>query len=72
MSPQIFAFGVGCLAALFVLSALPGRLLKVMPPPVWVFFAGTVVSTFILMLDIRYLIDVPDSVKHGVVFARVR
>ena len=35
-----------CLAALFVLSALPGRLLKVMPPPVWVFFAGTVVSTF--------------------------
>jgi carbonic anhydrase len=68
MSHQVFALGVGCLAALFVLSALPGRLLKVMPPPVWVFLAGTVVSTFILKLDKRYLIDVPDSLKHGVVF----
>ena len=51
MSPQVFALGIGCLAALFVLAALPGRLLKVMPPPVWVFFAGTVVSTFFLKLD---------------------
>ena len=68
MSHQVFALGVGCLAALFVLSTLPGRLLKVMPPPVWVFFAGTVVSTFILKLDKPYLINVPDSLKHGVVF----
>ena len=68
MNPQVFALGVGCLAALFVLSAIPGRLLKVMPPPVWVFFAGTVVSTFILKLDKPYLIDVPDSLKHGIVF----
>ncbi len=68
MSHQVFALGVGCLAALFVLSALPGRLLKVMPPPVWVFFAGTVVSTFILKLDKPNLINVPDSLKHGVVF----
>ncbi len=68
MSHQVFALGVGCLAALFVLSALPGRLLKVMPPPVWVFFAGTVVSTFILKLDKPYLINVPGSLKHGIVF----
>ena len=68
MSPRIFALGVGCLAALFVLSALPGRLLKVMPPPVWVFLAGTVVSTLILKLDKPYLINVPDSLKHGIVF----
>ena len=47
---------------------LPGRLLKVMPPPVWVFFAGTLVSTFILKLDKPHLINVPDSLKHGVVF----
>jgi carbonic anhydrase len=51
-----------------VLSVLPGRLLKVMPPPVWVFFAGTVVSTFILKLDKSHLINVPDSLEHGVVF----
>ncbi|WP_256385464.1 MULTISPECIES: SulP family inorganic anion transporter [unclassified Mycobacterium] len=66
--PQVCALGIGCLAALFVLSALPGRLLKVMPPPVWVFLAGTVVSTFILKLDKHYLINVPDSLEHGIVF----
>ncbi|MGO9252587.1 MAG: SulP family inorganic anion transporter [Mycobacterium sp.] len=68
MSHQVFALGVGCLAALFVLAALPGRLLKVMPPPVWVFIAGTVVSTFILKLDKPHLINVPDSLKRGIVF----
>ncbi|MDT5256774.1 MAG: hypothetical protein QOD10_1854 [Mycobacterium sp.] len=68
MSPQVFALGVGCLAALFALSALPGRLLKVIPPPVWVFFAGTVVSIFILKLDKPNLINVPDPLKHGLVF----
>ena len=68
MSPQVFALGVGSLAALFVLSAFPGRLLKVMPPPVWVFFAGTLVSTLILKLDKPHLINVPDSLKHGIVF----
>ncbi|WP_082958952.1 SulP family inorganic anion transporter [Mycobacterium sp. E3198] len=68
MNHQVVALGVGCLAALFVLSALPGRLLKVMPPPVWVFVAGTVVSTFALKLDKHYLINVPSSLRHGFVF----
>ena len=68
MHPQVFALGIGCLAALFVLSAFPGRMLKVLPPPVWVFFAGTLVSTFILKLDKHYLINVPGSLLHGVVF----
>jgi carbonic anhydrase len=68
MSHPVCALGVGCLAALFVLAALPGRLLKVMPPPVWVFLVGTVVSTFILKLDKHYLINVPDSLEHGIVF----
>ncbi|MDT5259098.1 MAG: hypothetical protein QOD10_4178, partial [Mycobacterium sp.] len=68
MSPKVFALGVGCLAALFVMSSLPGRLLKIMPPPVWVFLAGTVVGTFILKLDKSHLINVPDSLEHGIVF----
>ncbi len=68
MNHQVFALGIGCLAALFVLTALPGRLLKVMPPPVWVFIAGSLVSTFALKLDKHFLIDVPRSLKHGVVF----
>ncbi len=68
MSHQVFGLGVGCLVTLFVLAALPGRLVKVMPPPVWVFLAGTMVGTFILKLDKHYLINVPDSLEHGIVF----
>jgi len=68
MTHAVFALGIGCLAALFLLSAFPGRLLKVMPPPVWVFLVGTVVATFILKLDKHYLINVPGSLKHGIVF----
>ncbi len=68
MNGEVFALGIGCLAALFLLSAFPGRLLKVLPPPVWVFFVGTVVSTFILKLDKHFLINVPGSLKHGIVF----
>ena len=68
MNHAVFALGIGCLAALFLLSAFPGRLLKVMPPPVWVFLVGTVVATFILKLDKHYLINVPGSLKHGIVF----
>ncbi len=68
MSYRDCALGVGCLAALFVLSAVPGRLLKVMPPPVWVFLGGTVVSTLILKVDKSHLINVPDSLEHGLVF----
>jgi carbonic anhydrase len=66
MNHEVFGLGIGCLAALFLLSAFPGRLLKVMPPPVWVFLAGTVVSTFILGLGKRYLITVP-GLKHAIV-----
>lgn len=68
MNDQVLALGIGCLAVLFILSALPARLLKIMPPPVWAFVAGTLVSTFILKLDKPYLINVPGSLKHGIVF----
>ncbi|WP_024441120.1 SulP family inorganic anion transporter [Mycobacterium sp. UM_WGJ] len=67
MNLQVFVLGIGCLAGLFVLTAMPGRMLKVMPPPVWVFFAGTLASVFILKLDRHYLINVPNSVMDGVV-----
>lgn len=67
MNRPVFILGVGCLAALFLLTAMPGRLLKVMPPPVWVFFAGTLASVFILKLDKRYLIEVPSSLLDGIV-----
>ena len=68
MSPKVCALGVGCLVALFALAVVPWRLLKVMPPPVWVFLGGTLVSTFILKLDKSHLINVPDSLEHGIVF----
>lgn len=34
--------GVGCTVALFVLNALPYKMLKIVPPPVWVFIGGTI------------------------------
>lgn len=69
MDAKVFGLGMACLACLFILSALPGRLLKVMPPPVWVFLFGTVVSQLFLGLDKRYLINVPEApLKHGLVF----
>jgi MFS superfamily sulfate permease-like transporter len=68
MNLQVFGLGVACLATLFVLAAVPGRLFKVMPPPVWVFVFGTLSSLLFLHLDSRYLIHVPEApLKHGVV-----
>jgi carbonic anhydrase len=68
MNVQVLGLGIGCVAALFLLAALPGRLLKVMPPPVWIFIFGTLVSLFVLRLDRQYLINVPESpLKHGIV-----
>jgi carbonic anhydrase len=68
MSPKVCALGIGCLAAMFALAVVPWRLLKIMPPPVWVFLGGTLVSTFVLKLDKHYLINIPDSLEHGIVF----
>ncbi|MEB3034557.1 SulP family inorganic anion transporter [[Mycobacterium] nativiensis] len=67
INPQVFVLGIGCLAGLFILTAFSGRLLKILPPPVWVFFAGTLASVFILKLDEQYLINVPGSIMDGVV-----
>ena len=40
MNPQVFFLGIGCIVLIFVLAAIPSRLLKVMPPPVWAFGLG--------------------------------
>ena len=39
-----------------------------MPPPVADLLAGTLIGTFILKFDKRCLINVPDSLEHGIVF----
>lgn len=57
----VACLGLGCLAALFILNALPWRVLKIMPPPVWVFFGGTVLAQLFLRLDTRHLIQVPEG-----------
>src|SRR5262249_32860792 len=68
MNVRVLGLGRACLAALFLLNAIPGRLLKVMPPPVWVFIFGTLASVLFLRLDPKYLINVPESpLKHGIV-----
>ena len=63
---QVLGLAVGCVALLFILAAIPSKLLKVMPPPVWVFFIGTIVSSLILHLDKRFLINVPNPLEHGI------
>jgi MFS superfamily sulfate permease-like transporter len=69
LDPQVFGLGVACLVLIFGLSALPGRLLKVMPPPVWAFFLGTLAAKLFLNLDASALIHVPEApLANGVVF----
>lgn len=68
MNREVFGLGVVCLAALFLLAALPWRLLQVLPPPVWVFLLGTLGSSLLLHLDRSLLIDVPEApLKNGII-----
>lgn len=67
---QVAGLGLGCLALLFILAAIPSKFLKVMPPPVWVFFGGTIVCTFFLRVDRSHLINVPSLLEHGVVLPK--
>lgn len=69
MNAQVFGLGVVCLALLFVLSAIPWRLFKLMPPPVWVFVFGTLASVLFLDLGRENLINLPENpIKQGFVF----
>jgi carbonic anhydrase len=68
MNLRVLGLGVVCVAALFILAAIPGRFLKVMPPPVWVFVFGTLAGQLLLHLDQQYLINVPKGLlKNGIV-----
>lgn len=68
MNVRVLGLGIVSLAALFALGAVPGRLLKIMPPPVWVFIAGTLANVLFLHLDRAYLINVPEApLAHGLV-----
>jgi carbonic anhydrase len=68
MNPHVFGLAIGCTAVLFGMSVIPSRLLRIMPPPVWVFVLGTITSTFFLQIDAENLIKVPDApLKNGVV-----
>jgi carbonic anhydrase len=67
MNVQVFTLGVGCVALLFILAAVPSRLLKVMPPPVWAFFIGTAASLLFLKVGGENLIAIPEApLKHGI------
>ncbi len=68
MNPQVFWLGVGSTALIFTLAAVPSRLLKVMPPPVWAFVLGTVISRLFLSLAPENLIQVPEApLANGIV-----
>jgi carbonic anhydrase len=68
MNPQVFWLGIGCTALIFTLAAVPSRLLKVMPPPVWAFVLGTCVASLFLNLGSENLINVPEApLANGIV-----
>jgi len=72
MNVRVFLLGSGCVALLFLLSAVPSRILKVMPPPVWVFLTGTLASLLLLGLDGDNLIAIPESpLTHGITLPHV-
>ncbi len=65
---RVLALGVACVAALFALASIPSKLLKVMPPPVWVFGLGTLVNVLLFHLGPEHLIQLPEApLKHGIV-----
>lgn len=68
MNAQVFGLAIGCTVLLFALAAIPSRLLKVMPPPVWAFLLGTVVANLFLNVGSANLINVPEApLANGIV-----
>ncbi len=68
MNLQVFGLGLGCIVILFALAALPWKLFKIMPPPVWAFFFGTMVSSLFLNVGSGNLIQIPENpLQHGIV-----
>ena len=72
MNAQVFGLGMACVVLLFILSVVPGRLLKMLPPPVWVFFFGTIGSRLFLTLGPENLINVPSApLANGVILPKI-
>jgi carbonic anhydrase len=68
MNAQVFGLAIACTALIFGLAAIPSRLLKVMPPPVWAFALGTIGATLFLDLGAENLIRVPEApLANGIV-----
>jgi carbonic anhydrase len=68
MNLQVVGLGIACTALLFILAAVPWRLFKLMPPPVWIFILGTLASLLFLRLGPQNLINVPANLlEHGIV-----
>jgi MFS superfamily sulfate permease-like transporter len=71
MNVQVFGLGAACVALLFILSAVPARLFKMLPPPVWVFFLGTAACRLFLTLGSENLINVPSApLANGIVLPK--
>ena len=69
MNLQVLGLGIACTALLFILAAVPWRLFKLMPPPVWIFILGTLASLLFLRLGPQDLINVPANVlENGIVW----
>ena len=65
---RVLGLGIGCTALLFILTSIPWRVFKLMPPPVWIFVVGTLSSLLFLPLDSQNLIAVPANLlEHGIV-----
>lgn len=61
INSSVLATGLGSVAALFVLNAIPSRVLKAMPPPVWVFIGGTVIAQLALGIAPEFCINIPEN-----------
>jgi carbonic anhydrase len=71
MNAHAFGLGAACVVLLFVLSAVPGRLFKMLPPPVWVFFLGTIASRLLFAPGAVDLISVPAApLENGIVLPK--
>lgn len=67
LEPKVFLLGTATLALTFLLAAVKGRWLKVVPPQVIAAVFGLILGQF-LGLDSRYLIQIPDKpFAHGIV-----
>jgi MFS superfamily sulfate permease-like transporter len=67
MEPKVFVLGIVCLALIFLLASFKKRWLKVVPPQVIAAGFGLILG-WLMGLDSRYLIHIPDKpFEHGIV-----